>query len=269
MLHCFLCTSPLYPEDPNQDSRLHQYYLNAQIGSQIPDWVTFSVIQNGCTFQTGKFHFIRNPFPKNIAYNWLLCDVNCQEDYWLFLPEDCLISAHGWKEIQKQIKNNIPCFGLSKDPKALVGFRGTFSNLSKDLEVLCDMNCLGKEIGGAVLRGELERHGFHCIARSWKRISVQPKRWGNELYEEINPDDNLDSNASLSRPIFQDYGLDGWKASPEVLQSTFMKIVDKCLILQREAADRSKHIVSHYGPLITELPYKGVFQRMIGRIKQP
>ena len=267
MLSCFVCASPLYKDDPDRDKTLHVSYLDAHIKSCPPHWVELSVIQNGCEFPTGTTNFIRNPFPKNIAYNWLLCDANCHKDYWLFLPEDCLISSKGWLEIRKRIERGVTCFGLSKDPKALVGRRGTFAEIPTDIQALCDMNFLGKEIAGAVLRGELEKAGFHCITKHWKRISDTPKRWGNELYEEINPYDNLDSNTSLARPIFQDYGLDGWKAPREVIEETFMKIVEKSLGDLRDAADRAKQVVSHYGPLITELPYKGILKRLVSHFK--
>lgn len=266
-LHWFICASPFYRDDPDRDETLHLSYLHEQMKSFPQDWVHLTVIQNGCRFPVLQHDFVRNPIPKNIAYNWLLCDANCRDDYWLFLPEDCRISTLGWKEIKRHMDKNKACFALSKDPKAIIGRCGIFRNVPDDVLSLCDMNFLGKEIGGAVLRGELERYGFHCITKSWKRISDKPKRWGNELYEEINASDRLDSNSSLARPIFQHYGLDGWKAPREVIESTFMKIVEKSLQEQRQAADRAKQVVSHHGPLITELPYKGLVSELFDRFK--
>ena len=133
--------------------------------------------------------------------------------------------------------------------------------------MLCDMNALGKEIGCVLLRGELERQGFHCISKNWQRVSEEPKRWGNELYQETNAKDHpVDVNKTRVLPIFQDYGIDGWKASREVLEATFRKIIEKNLDRQRQAAEQMKGVVSHYGPLITETPYKGVVQEVLGRI---
>ena len=265
-LHCFVCTSPLYLNDYDRDRSLHQHYLEAHQRSYPQEWVFLSIIQNGCEFPTGTTDFIRNPIPKNIAYNWLLCDANCREDYWLFLPEDCQVSDQGWLEIRKQMEKGVPCFALSKDPKAFIGRRGTFADLPEDLQVLCDMNFLGKEIGGAVLRGVLEQQGFHCITKEWRRISDDPKRWGNALYAEMNVEEHpYDVNKTRSLPILQDYGLDGWKAPVNVLESTFMAIIDNSLKQQKQAADRAKSIVCHHGPLITELPFKGMVKKFLSQ----
>lgn len=133
------------------------------------------------------------------------------------------------------------------------------AGLSTDLQMLCDMNALGKEIGCVLLRGALEQKGFHCISKNWQRVSEEPKRWGNELYQEMNVKDHpVDVNKTRALPIFQDYGIDGWKASREVLEATFMKIIEKNLDRQRQACEKMKEVVSHYGPLITEVPYRGL-----------
>ena len=265
-LHVFICASPLYPQDAQRDEALHAEYLDQQIRHYPEKWVRLSVLQNGCAFPHRQTEILRNPFPKNLAYNWLLCDANCEENYWLFLPEDCLVSQQGWDAIRLQMKKEEDCFALSKDPKALVCRRGIFRDVSLDLQILCDMNALGKEIGGALLRGELERKGLHCISKNWQRVSEEPKRWGNELYHEINTKDHPEINRARGLPIFQDYGLDGWKASREVLEDTFMKIIEKILDRQRQAAEQMKGTVSHYGPFITEAPYRGMVQKMLGRI---
>ena len=267
-LHVFVCASPLYPQDKHRDEALHVEYVERQINHCPQDWVRLSVIQNGCVFPHQYVGLLRNPFPKNVSYNWLVCDANCEEDYWMFLPEDCLVSQQGWAAIRQHMEKGKECFSLSKDPKAIVCRRGIFQELSTDLQVLCDMNALGKEIGCVLLRGELERKGFHCISKNWQRVSEEPKRWGNELYQEMNANDHpVDVNKTRALPIFQDYGIDGWKASREVLEATFLKIIEKNLDRQRQAAEKMKEVVSHYGPLITEVPYKGMIQEMLGRIR--
>lgn len=257
-LHVFLCASPLYPQDTRRDEALHVEYLDRQIESCSLDWIRMTIVQNGCIFPHRDIGVVRNPIAKNVSYNWLVCDANCEADYWLFLPEDCRISPDGWVAIRDHMQKGKDCFALSKDPKALVCKRGIFRGLAEEVQILCDMNALGKEIGCVLLRGELERHGLHCISKNWRRVSEEPKRWGNELYEEMNAKDHpFDVNKTRALPTFQDYGLDGWKASNEVLEATFMKIIEKNLDRQRQAADKMKSLVAHYGPLITEVPYRG------------
>ncbi len=266
-LHCFLCASPLFPDDRLRDQELHsQYYKKNR--EATPDDVMLSVIQNGCTFPIQEGGCIRNPFVKSIAYNWLLCDANCQGDYWLFLPEDCLVKPEGWREIQRHMRKGKECFGLSKDPKGLVAKQGVFQSISKEVQVVCDMNFLGKEIGGAVLRQALGKRGFHCISKNWKKISSNPDLWGNELYALMNVPDHPEINRTLNLPIFQDYGFDGWKATKEELESTFMKIVSRSLELQRQQADSVKSLIAHFGPLISELPYKGPWSEFMARFKK-
>lgn len=264
-LDAFLCASPLLPNDTTGDVSLHVEYLAAQAGT-YPDWARLTVIQNGCGFPTNGVRYIRHPFPKNIAYNWLVCDANCDADYWLFLPEDCRISAHGWAEIEKHMAKGKPCFGLAKDPKALVGRRGIFEGLSADLQAVCDMNLLGKEIAGAVLRGELDRLGFHCISPNWARISDRPRRFGNELYEEINTERHpYDINKPRALPSWGDYGIDVFRASPAEMEAAFLTMVDSALARQRAAAEATKGVISRYTPLITKLPYKGAINELWDR----
>ena len=265
-LHVFICASPLYPHDQQRDEALHVEYLDQHLAHSLRAWVRLSVLQNGCVFphrQTGR---LRNPFPKSLAYNWLLCDVNCEEDYWLFLPEDCLIAEEGWVAIRLHMEQGKDCFSLSKDPKAFVCRSGIFGGISSDLQLLCDINALGKEISSVFLRGELERQGFHCISKNWQRVSEEPKQWGNELYQEINTKNHPEVNKARGLPIFQDYGIDGWKASHEVLEATFLKIIEKSLDRKRQAAERVKGVVSHYGPLITELPHRGLLAELGSKV---
>ncbi len=266
-LHVFVCASPLYPQDRQRDEALHVEYLEQQLGHYPEEWVRLCVMQNGCVFSHRKTGVLCNPFPKNVSYNWLLCDANCEEDYWMFLPEDCLVSPEGWTAIRQHMEKGKDCFALSKDPKTIVCRRGIFQGISPDIQMLCDMNALGKEIGCVLLRGELERQGFHCISKNWQRVSEEPKRWGNELYQETNAKDHpVDVNKTRALPIFQDYGIDGWKASREVLEATFLKIIEKNLDRQRQAAEQMKGVVSHYGPLITEVPTKGMVRGIWERI---
>lgn len=270
-LHVFICASPLYPQDKQRDEALHIKYLERLI-NQCPldwvDWAQLTILQNGCVFPHQQVGVLRNPIPKNVSYNWLFCDANCEEDYWLFLPEDCVVSQQGWDAIRQHMEKGKECFSLSKDPKAFVCRRGIFQGLSVDLQIMCDMNALGKEIGCVLLRGELEQKGFHCISKNWCEIpSGDPKKWwGNELYQEMREKDHPEVNKMRGLPTFHDYGLEGYKASREVIESTFLKIIEKILDRQRQAAEKKKELISHYGPLVTELPYKGMVQEMLGRI---
>ena len=265
-LHVFICASPLYPDDQQRDEALHVEYLEQHLAHSPGAWVRLSVLQNGCVFPHGQASRLCNPFPKSLAYNWLFCDVNCEEDYWLFLPEDCLVTEPGWAAIRLHMEKEKDCFALSKDPKAFVCRSGIFRAISSDLQLLCDINALGKEISTVFLRGELERKGFHCISKNWQRVSEEPTRWGNELYQEINTKNHPEVNKARGLPIFQDYGIDGWKTSREVLEATFLKIIEKTLSRQRQAAERVKGVVSHYGPLIAELPYRGLLAELESKV---
>ena len=266
-LHCFLCASPLFTEGWEQDHELHLSLLRKNVDSLPEDDVLLTVIQNGCDFPTGEIGYIRNPIVKSVAYNWLLCDANCQGNYWLFLPEDCYIKPYGWEQIKSHMNRGKECFTLSRDPKSLICKRGIFQNISKDLQALCDMNFLGKEIGCVVLREELDQKRFHCITKTWKQISKNPDHWDNELYKTINITGQKDSNEVLRQPTLQDYGFDGWKTTKEELEQTFMKIVSKRLDLQKEQANKLKGLIAYYGPLISKVPYKGLISDLVGRIK--
>lgn len=266
-LHCFLCASPLSTGGWEQDHELHLSFLRKNVNSLPKGDVILTIIQNGCVFHTEDIGYIRNPIAKNVAYNWLVCDANCQGDYWLFLPEDCYIKPYGWEQIKNHINKGKECFTLSQDPKSLVCRGGIFQNISEDLQALCDMNFLGKEIGCVVLREELDRKGFHCITKNWEKISESPDQWGNELYQTINMTGQKSSNEILKRPTLQDYGFDGWKTTKEELELIFMEIVSKRLDLQKEQANKLKSLIAYYGPLITEVPYKSIISSLVDRIK--
>ena len=256
-LHVFICASPLYPHDQQRDEALHVWYLDQHLAHFPESWVRFSVLQNGCVFPYRQINRFCNPFPKSLAYNWLFCDANCEGDYWLFLPEDCRIAEQGWAAIRLYMEQGKDCFALSRDPKAFVCRPGIFRTISSDLHMVCDINVLGKEISTVFLRGELERKGFHCISKNWQKISEEPRRWGNELYQEMNTKDHPEINKALGLPIFQDDGIDGWNASREVLEAAFIKITEKNFDRQRQVAEQMKGVVSHHGPLIAQLPYRG------------
>jgi len=265
-LHAFVCASPLFPDDLPKDQKFHLDYLREQVNSTPRDSVQLTVIQNGCSFPVADCEVIRNPMVKSLAYNWLLCDANCQGDYWLFLPEDCQVSDFGWNAIVRHMNKGKNCFALSRDPKALVGKRGLFQSIPEAVKTLCDMNFLGKEIGCVILRGELDKLGFHSITKSWDKYSANPDLWGNKMYQEINKPGHPDINHSLKLPIFQDYGFDGWKASKQEIQDTFMKIVSKSLEVQRRHANEMKDIIAVYGPRISHVPYHGAFTSMMRRL---
>ena len=47
-----------------------------------------------------------------------------------------------------------------------------------------------------------------------------------------------------------------------------MKIVSRSLELQRQQADAVKSLIAHFGPLISELPYKGLWSEFMSRFKK-
>ena len=143
-LHCFICASLLYSDDEEHDQSLHVDYLKRHLEGIPCSSVALTVIQNGCRFPTFGVGIIRNPIVKSVAYNWLLCDAKCQEDYWLFLPEDCYVKPKGWHVLQSQMESRRDCFALSRDPKAIVCRQGVFGQVSKEIQTLSDMNFLGK-----------------------------------------------------------------------------------------------------------------------------
>ena len=73
-------------------------------------------------------------------------DANCEGDYWLFLPEDCLVHPQGWEEIRRHMDKGADCFALSKDPKALPCHRGIFQGIPQEIHTLSDMKILGKGV---------------------------------------------------------------------------------------------------------------------------
>ena len=88
-LHCFICATVAFPDDLEADLKHHGYFLHAQVAAFQKTGVPLTLIQNGCEFPSLGFPVLRNPVPKSLAYNYLLCDANCAGDYWVFLPEDC------------------------------------------------------------------------------------------------------------------------------------------------------------------------------------
>jgi len=261
-LHVFICASLLHPQDLTRDEELHGNYL-ARHREAIPEeGMLTTVIQNGCRFAHSGFQLIRNPIVKSVAYNWLLCDANCERDYWLFLPEDCLVHPQGWEDIRRHMDKGADCFALSNDPKALVCRRGIFQGIPREIQTLSDMNFLGKEIACVILREELDRRGLYCITKRWGKVSTAPDLWGNDLYQEMNVPDHPNICYALEQPVLQDFGFDGWKASREELETTFMKIVSNSLEKQRQEAETLKGMIAHYGPLIDKVPYKGAVARM-------
>lgn len=95
--HCFICSTVVFPNDPDADLKHHSYFLHAQVAALQKTPVQLTLIQNGCEFPSLGIPVIRNPIPKSVAYNYLLCDANCAGDYWIFLPEDSRITEEGWE----------------------------------------------------------------------------------------------------------------------------------------------------------------------------
>jgi hypothetical protein len=84
----------------------------------------------------------------------------------------------------------------------------------------------------------------------------------------MNLPDHPDINRSLQLPIFQDCGFDGWKATTQELEATFMDIVIRGLGRQRTQVEAMKSLISHYGPLISNVPHKGMWSEFWDRIKK-
>ncbi len=252
-LHCFICATVVYPNDHAVDLKLHAYYLHAQVAAFQKTGVSLTLIQNGCEFPSLRIPVLRTPIPKSLAYNYLLCDANCAGDYWVFLPEDCRITAQGWEAIRK--RDGRACFSMAKDPKCLVCRKGIFDGLAPEARAACDLNFLGKEISHMLVRGELEKHGFHCITPNWPQVSTDPPLWANE-YLEMIPGVHPNANILRCMPALDDYGISGYKASTAKIEELYARIVKDRLDRAAAEALACKSLISRYGPLITEVPYE-------------
>ena len=252
-LHCFICATVVYPHDPAADLKHHGYFLHAQVAAFQKSGAQLTLLQNGCEFPALGIPVIRNPLPKSLAYNYLLCDTNCAGDYWIFLPEDCRITAKGWEAIRK--RDGRPCFSMAKDPKCLVCRKGIFDELAAEARATCDLNFLGKEISHLLVRGELARQGFHCITPEWMQISKEPPLWANEYFEMI-PGPHPNANVLRRMPSLDDYGISGYKTDEATIEALYARIVRTSL--ERVTADAlaCRSLISRYGPRLTEIPYE-------------
>ena len=252
-LHCFICATITFPDDPVAEQQYHGGYLHAQVTAFQRAGVQLTLIQNGCEFPSLGIPVIRNPIAKNVAYNWLLCDVNCAGDYWVFLPEDCRITPAGWEAIRKS--DGRACFTLAKDPKALICRKGIFEGLPPEVRTACDLNFMGKELGCLLVRGELEKQGFHSISQQWSQISRQPPLWANEYFEMISGEH---PNANLLRrmPALDNYGVREYKAAASKIEELYTKIVrDNMERLTKDAVACQK-LISKFGPILSVVPYQ-------------
>jgi hypothetical protein len=251
-LHCFICATVVFPADPLADLKLHSYFLHAQIAALQKTPVQLTLIQNGCEFPSLGVPVIRNPIPKCVGYNYLLCDANCSGDYWIFLPEDSRITEDGWEAIRK--RNGRSCFTLAKDPKCMVCRKGIFESLATEVRATCDLNFLGKEIGPLLVRRELDKQGFHCITPHWTQISKDPPLWGNE-YIEMIPGEHPNANILRRMPSLDNYGIREYKADASKIEELYTKIVRDNIDGLANDAISCKSIVSRYGPIFTDVPY--------------
>ena len=252
-LHCFVCATVIFPDDPEADRKHHAYFLHAQVAAFQKTGVPVTLVLNGCEFPSLGFPVIRNPVPKSLAYNYLLCDANCAGDYWVFLPEDCRITPEGWEAIRK--RSGRACFALAKDPKCLVCRKGIFDELAPEARAASDLNFLGKEISHMLVRGELEKQGFHCISPDWPKVSEDPPLWANR-YLEMIPGVHPNANILRRMPALDDYGISGYKASAARIEELYARIVrDRLGRLSAEAL-ACQSLISRFGPVITEVPYE-------------
>jgi len=251
-LHCFICATVVFPEDLVADLKHHSYFLHAQVAALQKTGVQLTLIQNGCDYPTLGITVIRNPIAKNVAYNWLLCDANCASDYWVFLPEDCRITAAGWEAIRK--RNGRACFTLAKDPKALICRKGIFDGLAPEVRSACDLNFMGKEFGCLLVRGELDQHGFHSISPTWSQVSRQPPLWANEYIEMIRGE-HPNANVLRRMPALDNYGISGYKASAAHIEEVYTKIVKENMEQLTNDALTCRSLISKFGPILTDVPY--------------
>jgi len=252
-LHCFICATVSYPNDPEADRKYHSHYLQAQVAAFEKTEVQLTVIQNGCEFPSLGIPVLRNPIPKSLSYNYLVSDANCVGNYWVFLPEDCRITPKGLEAIR--LRDGHACFSLAKDPKCLVCRKGIFDGLAAEVRAACDLNFLGKEISHMLVRAELEKQGFHCITPNWPKVSEHPPLWANE-YLEMIPGVHPDANVLRRMPTLDDYNISGYKASAAKIEETYEKIVRFSLARSEADALACRSLISQYGPILTEVPYQ-------------
>jgi hypothetical protein len=251
-LHCFICATVVFPEDLVADLKHHSYFLHAQVAALQKTGVQLTLIQNGCDYPTLGIPVIRNPIAKNVAYNWLLCDANCTGDYWVFLPEDCRITAAGWEATRK--RNGRACFTLAKDPKALICRKGIFDRLAPEVRSACDLNFMGKEFGCLLVRAELDQYGFHSISPNWSQVSRHPPLWANE-YVEMIPGEHPNANILRRMPSLDNYGISGYKASAAQIEEVYTKIVKENMQQLTNDALTCRSLISKFGPILTDVPY--------------
>ena len=106
-----------------------------------------------------------------------------------------------------------------------------------------------------LVRGELEKHGFHCIIPDWPQISKDPPLWSNRYFGMI-PGVHANVNKNLKLPALDDYGISGYKASRSKIEELYAKIVTSSLDKMEVDALSCKELISKYGPILTEIPYE-------------
>jgi hypothetical protein len=252
-LHCFICATVVFPDDPIADLKHHSYFLHAQVAALQKTPVQLTLIQNGCEFPSLGIPVIRNPIPKSVTYNYLLCDANCAGDYWIFLPEDSRITDDGWEAIRKRDGRN--CFSMAKDPKCCVFRKGIFDDLPPHVRAAADLNFLGKEFGHLLVRGELDKQGFHSITPHWTQVSKEPPLWANEYFEMI-PGQHPNANVLRRMPSLDNYGVREYKAEASKIEELYTKIVRDSTERLANDAISCKSLVSSFGPVFTDVPYE-------------
>ena len=106
-----------------------------------------------------------------------------------------------------------------------------------------------------LVRGELEKQGFHCISPDWPKVSEDPPLWANR-YLEMIPGVHPNANILRRMPALDDYGISGYKASVARIEELYARIVrDRIGRLSAEAL-ACKSLISRFGPVITEVPYQ-------------
>ncbi len=122
------------------------------------------------------------------------------------------------------------------------------------MRAAADLNFLGKEFGHLLLRGELDKQGFHSITPHWTQVSKEPPLWANEYFEMI-PGQHPNANHLRRMPCLDNYGVREYKAKASKIEELYTKIVQDSIQELVNDATSCKSLVSRYGPVFTDVPY--------------
>ena len=105
-----------------------------------------------------------------------------------------------------------------------------------------------------LVRGELDKQGFHCITPRWTQVSKDPPLWANEYFEMI-PGQHPNANILRRMPSLDNYGVREYKAGASKIEELYTKIVRDNIQELANDATSCKSLISSYGPVFTDVPY--------------